>query len=888
MTKTKKLCSRIMSVLAPLCIAFGVAAFWGKETKTVNAAGSVGVNTPISWTAEAFGETNNVAISSNVKDADAYEGVAAYKATISSSTQTTGVKITFASAIDLSDYAHVFVRWKNYNSTDATLSTLRVGIDGEPQETTQGYPFYEAGNNGTLGAFYYDRYFSYDIKDMIESDSTSVNSLYIGRTGGSITSGAIDLYIDHIDFVENALKLENVISITNAGQNGTYNVSGADTYSNAAVLETNKTSEAVAAWQGWDMDIYTGEYAFVGDLGVGSAGNFDTRALTLNFDNLDLRNYASIKIKMKNYNSDSTYSTNCTAFLKLNGSFWTSEQSQNAGGGIPKTDWNLNKVANTGHTEQQMRSTYFEYDLLTMTHAPQTLSSLTICRGNAVNGQENGIVIYIDSIEFVPMMAQKVDTLKLGREYKLQDIFALEESLSDKAGSIQVEGYLNSATQSGELVKLGSFATSTLSISGTGYNTTDGTYSVCLTLSGVSSADGETGYFIFVFKVDEGLAVSYKNKPLIVGVNLDLRMLFDVEGLVTGNEFTVNGTTLSGTTYTASEKGAYTIKYKVSNGNKSEETTASVNATEFALKSTITGDFEEGQLEIFADPALPFEGVSYTTALYKATDDIATATPITTANSYAFAESGDYKLVYTIAFASTGQSFTFTTNYDVTVVEQAPVINVEADLEESYYTGATIALPAATAVNGANKTFTVTCEVLRNGTSVYATTGDYTLASAGDYEVVYTVTMADGRAIEKSYAFTVEDDNQLPEIVVNGAYAASYESGTVISLLKAVVFDNDEATVSVTVYCDGQRVDVEDTEFALTGKQYKVVYSATDASGNEAADVVFEFTVKDAENGADGGNEGCKSSITSLGLSVGIALMSIALLRFKKKSNEEE
>ncbi len=896
-TWTKKLFLGILSIVTLVGGAFGLTEVSTNSVKTVNAASTVGINTPISWTATAFGATNNVALDSNIEDEDAYGGEAAYKATISSSSQTTGVKITFSQEVDLSAYAHVFVRWKNYNSTSASTSTLRVGVDAEPQAGTQAYPFYDATTgNGNVGAMYYDTYFSYDIKDMVADSVTTVTSLYIGRTGGDIANGAIDLYIDHIDFVENALKLSNVTSFKNVGKNQTYDVSSVDRYSNAAILGTNGGNDAVSAWQGWDIDIYTGKYAFVGRFGVSTNGTFDTRALTLNFDNIDLTQYASVKVKMKNFNTDSAFSTNCTAFLKLNGDFWTSEQSQNNGGGIPKVDWNLNAVANTGHTEEQMRTTYFEYDLLTMTNYSNSLSSVTVCRGNNVNGNKKGIIVQIESIEFIPYVEQKIDTLKLGKQYQLQELFSLADSISGEVDDLSLEGYLNTATPTGTPKNFGSFTSGSLGIEGANYNTSEKTFSVCVAVNGVDTATGKTGYTTFTFKVDASLGIIYTNFPLIVGMDIDLALLFNTEGLISSKECTVNGALVSGDTYKATQKGDYTVNYKISNDSGSEELTTTVKAVDFALQSEITDSFEKEEIEIFADPALPFDGIQYTTKLYKATDDVATAVPITTNSSYIFTESGEYKLVYDINFVTVNKNVTFVTNYNVTLVEQEPTITLAEDLQDTYYTGMNLVLPTATAANSYDD-YAVEIGVKNGANDVPVNNGKIVLTEPGEYVVTYSATYDTNRVTEKILTFTVLTDAEAPELLIYGAYEEHYEAGTTITVLTAKVVDdsNEPIDVEITIFKDGTTVEAQNGNLVLEDGSYTIVYKATDSAGHTTERTLSFTAATDGAANKNGGNgsgcNGCSGSIYGIGgqyCLMLLALVSVGLFVVRKKEKNDD
>ncbi len=348
------------------------------------------------WTVEKYGSTDFVTLTGEVEDSEAHGGKA-YKATLSPDTATNnkGIKLIFGgeNGIDISGYAHVFIRLKIVNPVNKTNCTLRVSANTEPTSSMQGYPYYDPV--ASYSSDIYRHYFSYDIKNM--TNDTTLKTLYIARTGAiSAGEGAqIEISIDHIDFVEDALILDNVSSIKNDVSGGAYTVTDGTAYSQKDIIQTNKANDKRAAWLGWDFDIYTGKYAFVGNFrqatnDVLNAGSESSRSLTLTFDNIDVTQYEHIYVRLKNYNTDSEYPANCTVSLSVNGDSW-----QN----VPTADWNKNDVASGA-----MYTGYFDYDICSI-EGLTTLSSFTMYRLGAVNGYNYGIMMYIESITFVPKAA---------------------------------------------------------------------------------------------------------------------------------------------------------------------------------------------------------------------------------------------------------------------------------------------------------------------------------------------------------------------------------------------------------------------------------------------------------------------------------------------------
>ncbi len=345
------------------------------------------------WSVEKWGTEASVTLDGWSDDAEALGGKTYQTKLLSSAADTMGVKISLGGAdgIDVSNYAHVFIRLKVHNPSAVTTCTLAMSANHEPTAADKGYPYWDpvAAQSSDV----WRHYVSYDLKElMTSSDNGILKDVYIARIAGGTAEG-LYFYIDHIDFVEEALKLDNVTSYKNEVSNKTYTVvSGADSQK-GIVKDTASTNNDRARFVGWDFDIYTGKYVFIGNFRQALEDvvtDENARALTLTFDNIDLTQYEHVYVRLKNYNSDPESPANCTISLKVNGAAW-----QN----VPTADWTPDDVASG-----EMYTGYIDYDICSIADLT-TLSSFTMYRTNAVNGYQYGIMMYIESITFVPKAA---------------------------------------------------------------------------------------------------------------------------------------------------------------------------------------------------------------------------------------------------------------------------------------------------------------------------------------------------------------------------------------------------------------------------------------------------------------------------------------------------
>ncbi len=395
----------------------------------------------------------------------------------------------------------------------------------------------------------------------------------------------------------------------------------------------------------------------------------------------------------------------------------------------------------------------------------------------------------------------------------------------------------------------------------------------------------------FLYKVVDSTPVVSaveSSRNLIVGQNYDLSTQFTTFAPVGGErvEYKIDGVaiTLEQAKAWTMDNAEHTVSVEVTDG-AAQKGSASFKATPCAieLSDSVTLTKEEGTLCYFQIPGLP-AGAIYTLALYEANADVATAIPYTTSTSYSFPQSGEYKLVYSISLSGVVEPIQKTVAYHVTVVAKEPTIRLSEEYATVYYTGKKLNVLSATASDGSATVFTVSCALYKDGKSVKTGAGEYALQETGGYEIVYSVVLDDGRTVEKRYSFTVEKDEERPTLVLNGSYAAQYKEGTVIQLLSAQAFDNDEAQTTIAAYRDGEQLSVSGDSLKLTGGAYKIVYVAVDNSGNRSEEIVFEFTVDTTEEG-DVAPFGCNcgSSIASSLAPITIAFAALALIRRKFK-----
>lgn len=231
-------------------------------------------------------------------------------------------------------------------------------------------------------------------------------------------------------------------------------------------------------------------------------------------------------------------------------------------------------------------------------------------------------------------------------------------------------------------------------------------------------------------------------------------------------------------------------------------------------------------------------GTQYTLCVYdeenhKVTDSVA----------HVFSASGTYTVEYLFEVFGAVQPVRLQCTFLLTLEAVTPDITVNGSYENSYYAGKNLALLSATASDGVAE-YPVHTEVYRNGAAI-AITENAVVLQTGTYEIVYFVSYGEGKRAEVRRSFTVTADTEIPEIIVDGLYAAEYAAGNIIGVLSATVSDNsgENLTYSVEILRGKEVIEPVDGEIRLEkAGEYKIVYRATDLAGN-TAEKSFEFKV---------------------------------------------
>ena len=157
-----------------------------------------------------------------------------------------------------------------------------------------------------------------------------------------------------------------------------------------------------------------------------------------------------------------------------------------------------------------------------------------------------------------------------------------------------------------------------------------------------------------------------------------------------------------------------------------------------------------------------------------------------------------------------------------------------------------------------------------NDAELTITAGCYTFAVAGEYRLVYSITLPAG---VYTHEVAVVVNNVI--IQVNGTYAETYTAGDTLTLFAGTATGYE---VECKVYLNGEEVTVENNEITLKAGEYTVEYSAVDAS-LEKVSFTFTVTAKAASNLFD-----CQGTISGMPI---VVLGFVALAMLKKKRDQE-
>lgn len=388
-------------------------------------------------------------------------------------------------------------------------------------------------------------------------------------------------------------------------------------------------------------------------------------------------------------------------------------------------------------------------------------------------------------------------------------------------------------------------------------------------------------YQIFTFKIALGTPKisAVENASYLIGQKHDFAQYFNVWkiGETPTYAYTVDGQ--ESTSEFIPTKDTHVIGLTVTDEYGNTATYSyEVKAKNYSIPTEVAAEGIVGMPVVLPVPQLP-QGTGYTVEVYKG------ETLLTNNVAYVFETAGEYKLVYTFSAFGMKDTVKAECAYTLSLRFAEPQITVDGEYAESYYVGNTITLLSATATDGKTD-YPVDGGVYLDGVKQTLTDGAFKFAEAGEYEVVYVCTYNGTQSVQTVIPVSVLEDEEKPQIIVNGEYDTTYQKGFTLTLLDASVVDNsgEELTYTVTVALNGNALTVED-EFVLDkAGTYTVTYTATDNAGNETQ-TQFTFTVNET---TVAGCNGCSSTADSTGMVLGgLCVMLGAAWLLRRKRDEK-
>lgn len=170
-----------------------------------------------------------------------------------------------------------------------------------------------------------------------------------------------------------------------------------------------------------------------------------------------------------------------------------------------------------------------------------------------------------------------------------------------------------------------------------------------------------------------------------------------------------------------------------------------------------------------------------------------------------------------------------------------PVITINGDNPDTIWVGETYVEAGATAIDEKDGDLTASID----------TNSQVNNAAAGSYNVVYTVSDAAGNSDTATRVVVVKADTEKPVITISGSNPDTIWINESYAIPEATASDNKDASVTVT------HTGTVNADSAAT---YTIIYSATDAAGNNATkDLIVvvkgvgnELIIEDFETGEKG------------------------------------
>ena len=503
----------------------------------------------------------------------------------------------------------------------------------------------------------------------------------------------------------------------------------------------------------------------------------------------------------------------------------------------------------------------------------------------AKSGSEmaNGSYAYgkITTIENANQVIKAKDIkLKVGRNYRISELFE-NLGLLNTNENLSISGFFEQSSEGANIREYGTLSDETTFEFSHSYATLNFHVKVKdKMMQGYGNVPYETEYSIFTFEVDLSKPeIGKASRNVIVGIEYSFSELFDIEYYGTATiKYYLDGQEYLIPSWIATA-GEHTVKCSVTDSRGfSNEFSYAFKSFEVKVKENNVIETEKDTAYVFPVLILPDPDLSYSVALYRYGEEY--GTPLSVSDKFVFIESGKYVLIYKTVLGK--EEKTFTTIYDVTVIEKKANIRMQSEYKETYYTGTVLdIIPVIAERNGSSVSVTVKASV--NGTEI-AVGKVLKLDNAGLYKIKYIADEGAKNEASLVIEFKVIIDDEKPSIILAGEYKSEYEVGTQVQVLKAIVNDNSGADIdaSVVVYENGKELKIVDDSITVKkGKKYKVVYTAMDNAGlTEVSE--YEFIGKGTSSGCESCDGSIDASFYTLPLlAVGLILAMI----FKKRRN---
>ena len=321
-----------------------------------------------------------------------------------------------------------------------------------------------------------------------------------------------------------------------------------------------------------------------------------------------------------------------------------------------------------------------------------------------------------------------------------------------------------------------------------------------------------------------------------------------------------------------------------SNGMVSNRAELHVTVLEkYTLYDSYVVEIGDGEVPFPVVENLP-DGFSYSVGLYTA-DSSDFENPMFEGLSYAFTDTGEYKVVYRIFDANLNLYNEGEIKFAELIVTDttAPVISFSEPYESEYNIKEklTVKTPVVTDNNPSGQP-EWSVKAYLGDEEVSVSDGELSMDAAGVYKLIYS--FSDKSENEDTYEvrfIVLENDTEKPHIVLNGSYNDQYAKGESIQILEAQVSDNldENLTADIEVLLNGVALEISDGAIVPEEEGLLLItYSATDSFSNtESLIIRIQIT------GGNGLSPWAIALIVVGGCVVVAAAVTVTIIVIKKK-----